>query len=277
MQRSHDDLWTRDVLRHPSFVAPPDLDTKLWRYMPVNRFRWLVDHRRLYMPQPVQLAANDAREGTMPDAQAAWWRGLIDNAATPEAAAMYRQNLERMKGFVDSWRSGWFVSCWHRGAAENFAFWRIYGRTEDHCGTCGRLSTSRSDSVAITTTFRVLESVLPAHIDLGLVRYLDYQIDGHDLLNMYDFIMHKRHFYAYESEVRAVASAMATFSPGPASDHIRENIIAGSYAPLVDVCSMIQEIVIHPEATQEFFNEMVTYCSDHGLPKPRLSGLAHRI
>jgi hypothetical protein len=32
--------------------------------------------------------------------------------------------------------------------------------------------------VAITTTFAQLEELLPAHIEVGAVRYLNYQVEG---------------------------------------------------------------------------------------------------
>ena len=33
MQERGDDLWTRSLTRHPSFLPPTDLDARLWRYM----------------------------------------------------------------------------------------------------------------------------------------------------------------------------------------------------------------------------------------------------
>ena len=97
----------------------------------------------------------------------------------------------------------------------------------------------------ITTTFDKLESLLPAHIEVGAVRYLDYQTERVDLSNMFDYVMHKRHFYKYESEVRAVASAELGFDA--ARDHILANQVEGSYAPPVNVKAMVDEVVIHPE------------------------------
>jgi hypothetical protein len=69
MQLRPDDLWTRDPIRHPSFRVPEQPDVPLWRYMSGKRFRWLVEKQRLYMPRIAQLAVNDAREGTITDAQ----------------------------------------------------------------------------------------------------------------------------------------------------------------------------------------------------------------
>ena len=100
----------------------------------------------------------------------------------------------------------------------------------------------------ITTTFDKLESLLPAHIEVGAVRYLDYQTEGVDLLNnMFDYVMHKRDFYQYECEVRAVATTTDTWMSGAVRDHILANQVEGSYAPPVNVKAMVDEVVIHPE------------------------------
>jgi hypothetical protein len=128
--------------------------------------------------------------------------------------------------------------------------------------------------VAITTTFDKLESLLPAHIEVGAVRYLNYQTEGLDLGNMFDYVMHKRHFYKYESEVRAVASAASEAWPGASRDHIVANQVEGSYAPPIDVKALVGEVVIHPEAKQSFREDVADICEKHGLPEPRLSGLA---
>jgi hypothetical protein len=106
---------------------------------------------------------------------------------------------------------------------------------------------------------------------VGAVRYLDYQTEGGGLSNMFDFVMHKRHFYRYESEVRAVASLA---DRGAGRDHILANRVERSYAPPIDVKALIDEVIIHPEAKQTFRDEIADICKQHALPTPRLSGLA---
>ena len=276
MQLHPDNLWARDPTRHPSFRVPEQPHVPLWRYMSGKRFCWLVEKGRLYMPRIEQLACNDAREGTVTDAQSEFWKELIEKAETPGLRAKRERDFERMLRFVYMFRTNWFVSCWHQSPAESFAFWRVYGRDETACPSCERVVVTSGESVAITTTFHKLESLLPAHIEVGAVRYLDYQTEGVDLLmNMFDYVMHKRHFYKYESEVRAVASAIAELPfEKVARNHILANQVEGSYAPPVNVKAMVGEVVIHPEARQSFREEIAAICDKHALPPPRLSGLA---
>jgi hypothetical protein len=271
MEIDPNDLWKRSPTRHPSIREPEDPDVPLWRYMSGKRFRWLVEKQRLYMPRMEQLARSDAREGTMADTQLEFWKELIDKAETADRRTQHEANFKRMLQFVEMFRQGWFVSCWHQNRSENFAFWRIYGHEEAACPECERVTITSGESVAITTTFDKLKLLLPAHIEVGAVRYLDYQIEGAGLFNMYDYVMHKRHFYKYEFEVRAVASAAW---PGAARDHILANQVEGSYAPPIDAKALVGEVVIHPEAKQSFREEVADICEKHGLPEPRLSGLA---
>lgn len=248
---------------HPSFPRPDDVNSRLWRYLSFGRFRWLVENRRLYMPRPEQLARNDNFEGTMPRMEAAWWDESIKRGEATGRADKIRCNKKRYMGFVRSYRTGWFISCWHLEEDENSAFWEIYGKD--------------NQSVAIVTTFAKLEKALPDHILAGCVRYIDYETqvfetEGDKMPNLFDYIMHKRSPYNWEQEVRAVASAHSPAALG--GDDIAANIVNSSYAPQIDPQQLISEIVVHPRASAEFYDSVGLFCEEHGLPAPRLSGLS---
>src|SRR6516164_2419257 len=101
MQLYPDDLWKRDPTRHPSFPIPDQRDVPLWRYLSGTRFRWLVENQRLYMPRIEQLTSNDAREATMPDAQAEFWKELIEKSETPQRREQNQNNFNRLLEYVD--------------------------------------------------------------------------------------------------------------------------------------------------------------------------------
>ena len=280
MQNDPADLWTRTSERHPSFPPPFDEHCRLWRYMSIDRFRWLVGRRRLYMARPDQLLSYDIREGTTPDGETAWWHAQITQADNPEMADQLRMNRDRTRGFVDAYKTSWFISCWHRNQQENYSFWRIYGRSESMCESCGRATVQSNQGVAVTTTFRRLESALPAHVEVGCVRYRDNQTVAKNLLNIYDYIMNKRQYFEYEHEVRTVCSAVDTISTGDpdwptvAGDHISSNNVDGSYAPPIDLVALIDGVIIHPEASPTLVEQIGDLCKQAGLPSQRLSGLA---
>ena len=201
------------------------------------------------MPRVEQLARNDNFEGTMPRAEAAWWDEAIKCGEASGKAEVIKANKEKIMGFVRAFRSGWFISCWHLEEQENFAFWEIYGKD--------------NESIAIVTTFARLEEALPDHINVGCVRYVDYETQRFEtevdrISNQFDYIMHKRSFYNYEQEVRAVASVH--FSAGPGGDDIWA---INSYAPQIDPQQLITEIVVHPRANSVFFDNVKSFCGDH--------------
>ena len=274
MQADLNDLWKLAETRHPSMVPPTDLNAPLWRYLPAEKFRWLVENRRLYMPRLEQLAHNDPLEGTMPAGEAAWWRQQIRSAKSPDDAKQMLQNFQTMWKFVEQFRQGWFVSCWTMGESENFAFWQIYGRNESRCATCEARIVNPSQSVAIRTTFRQLEDALPAYVDLGMVRYSDYNFVAGGYPNVYDYVMRKRHFYEYEKEVRAIAhTQLGTISSPAATLHVQSMMFGNSYAPTLNIHALIDEVLLHPESSEKFAVEMRALCREHALPEPRISGL----
>lgn len=139
---------------HPSFPKPNNINVRIWRYLSFDRFTWLVEKCRLYMPQPRQLEENDNFEGTMPKAQSAWWDEAIRHADSHERAVTIQENKKKLLQVIHSFRTSWFISCWHMGEHENFAFWEIYGK--------------KSNSIAIISTFAKLEALLPSHVLLAV-------------------------------------------------------------------------------------------------------------
>jgi hypothetical protein len=73
--------------------------------------------------------------------------------------------------------------------------------------------------------------------------------------------------------VRAITNLGLVAASEAAIAHIKSNMIDGSYAPPVNINSLIDGIILHPESSLSFYQEMETFCSQHALPAPDLSGL----
>ncbi len=68
-----------------------------------------------------------------------------------------------LSDFAREFRQTYYVSCWHMNSDENIAMWERYVRS--------------SDAVAISATYSGLRSQLdPAVIEMGVVRYIDYEL-----------------------------------------------------------------------------------------------------
>ncbi|MBY0511537.1 MAG: hypothetical protein K2P94_15465 [Rhodospirillaceae bacterium] len=240
---------------HPSFPRPENPRAMLWRYMDLHKFVWMVRERRLFMPRLSLLETNDPMEGTTPPAELAWWQPAAANATTDEQRQRLLHNRQAMDGFVKMYRPHWYVSCWHMQEFENYAMWRCF--------------TSTPSAVAIHTTFEDLEECLPEYVQVGIVRYIDYRKDQLASLNLFEHIMHKRHHFSYEREVRAVISGLSL--PELGGDHIAFHSTATAYTPPIDLHRLIRGIRLHPEASLDVLRSVEKLVADANLPKPDIS------
>jgi len=246
---------------HPAFPQPDNPEAVVWRYMDFWKFEWLVGEGRLYMPSASKLG--DPFEGTAPHGEIAWWDNAISEAGTPEQRSVLTYNKDILSRFRASFREQmYYVSCWHMSAFESGAMWRAYATT--------------AESVSVRTTYRALQEALPPFVMLGRVRYIDYRCDRLPSLNLFEAVTHKDRYYAFEQEVRAVALPPATPEMGLnefQSAHFEASSEPGTlvYAPLIDVRRLVHAIVLHPNATADFEQEVEQFCVAHALPAPEKS------
>ncbi|NTV46814.1 MAG: hypothetical protein HGB11_09935 [Chlorobiales bacterium] len=246
-----------DEYQHPAFPPPPHPEVLLWRYLDFEKFDWLGGKRRLFMPSAQFLC--DPLEGTMPDGHIERWRSLEADAASEEQRRIIRQNQEKIFAFAKAFRPHYYISCWHMNALENTKMWRCY--------------TKSPDAVAVATSYRALRASLPAYVEIGMVRYIDYSSESLPSLNMFEYITHKNINFCFEREVRAVALPPAT--EGLGASHFQANHFESEsqngfhvYAPEVDVAALIDRVILHPESSPAFVEKICSACDAAGLPEP---------
>ncbi|ESQ91676.1 hypothetical protein ABENE_10090 [Asticcacaulis benevestitus DSM 16100 = ATCC BAA-896] len=228
--------------------------------MDAEKFRWLLEHERLFMPTADTLG--DPLEGSTPPGEIDWWQREAENATSEEARATVAHNRAFFAHFSEKLRSHYYVSCWHMNAHENYSMWQCY--------------TKVNEAVAIKTTYAALREVLPSLALMGIIRYIDYASDRLPYGNMFEHIMHKDAYYRYEAEARAIVVPPPTTELGLNEflvDHFRrtEEESFRVYAPRIDICKLIQGIVLHPKVPDAFAAEVRDICSTKGLPEPELS------
>ncbi len=150
-------------------------------------------------------------------------------------------------------------ACWHMNPHENSAMWGYY--------------TTSSEAVAVRTSYATLRAALPAYVEMGVVRYIDYATGRLPSMNMFEYIMHKDNYYGFEQEVRAVGTPPAVKELGLedfTANHFELGEIPGFlvYAPPVDMGKLIHGVVLHPDASDTFTQKVAV---DGGL-NPRKSG-----
>ncbi len=137
-------------------------DARLWRYMNLSQFLWLLSERSLYFATLAEF--EDKWEGVPPlrslegfqQAQTARAQDLGYPAKAQAwgkwAVGSFRKQLRR---YGDAYR----VLCWHENNVESLAMWKLYTRG--------------NDGVAIQTTAAKLESCLSCLSFVGIGR-VDY-------------------------------------------------------------------------------------------------------
>ena len=137
------------------FPQPPDKSIRVWRYMDLAKFIWLLDKRKLYLPRLGSL--DDSHEGSVTQKLALAYERFI-KMFVPERG---EKDLQSLSQYGRDLRKASYVSCWRMSNIDSHAMWRIY------CGA--------DQGVAIQTTYEKLaSSIMDSEMHIGFVRYMDY-------------------------------------------------------------------------------------------------------
>jgi hypothetical protein len=177
---------------HP-VLHTPSAKTKLWRYLDLYQFLWLLPHGCLYFASLTEF--EDKWEGTplavmIEAAYTEWmsmeWRAV--HVLEPETVDVIKSTVKYLHGSLG-------VSCWHKNDAESVAMWALYAHGKD--------------GVAIQTTVERLKACFSSEardIFIGKVKYRDHAlIDKKSMTPDPIFAMVvKRRSFRHEPEVRLI-------------------------------------------------------------------------
>jgi hypothetical protein len=178
---------------HPTFHKPKDIDVKIWRYMSLAKFLWMLQNGALYFSRSDLMG--DPFEGHYSRVTAMSEESFVAAQMTHPifaemGEAVHRRNFRKMIADVPADKRELFLSCWHMNEAESLAMWKLYA--------------FQRESICIQTTFRQLELALPNEAFLGVVHYLDYDRHYISVADAFTYITHKRKSFEHERELRSV-------------------------------------------------------------------------
>jgi Protein of unknown function (DUF2971) len=178
---------------HPTFKKPADLKVKVWRYMSLAKFVWLLQRSALFFSRSDLMG--DPFEGHYSKVTAASEEAFVAAQMTDPLFAswgeeVHRRNFRKILYDVPQERVNLFVNCWHMNDYESLAMWKLYA--------------GQHDSICIQSTFRKLQRALPAQAFLGTVKYIDYNKEYISVTDAFQYIVHKRTGFEHEKELRAV-------------------------------------------------------------------------
>ena len=193
-------------LEHTCFPQPADSTVRVWRYLDLAKFIWLLENQKLYLSGVASL--NDQHEGSKPkfladydDQQhlAITRHQLLREFGNELGEEKFRTEIPRIveqnsqiHAHQQRERRMLYVNCWHLGNPESEAMWRLY---------C-----PENNGVAIQTSYsKLAESTAnDPELYIGQVTYIDYESQGFPPSNIFYPVMHKRISFAHEKEVRLV-------------------------------------------------------------------------
>jgi hypothetical protein len=230
---------------HSSFQNPPNIDIPLWRYMSFTRYLSLLRDRALHFSRYDSF--EDRFEGSYAQIN---FDQLIQRIAPQLQEPMgYGQDMLEQEDYVRAitqdpghqrmplhrrQRNRVGVNCWHMGPDESVAMWRTY--------------VGSGEGVALRSTFRRLQRAFHGGdqptVHIRMVHYTDHSKAVPDQ-TPFDALLHKRNWYRYEQEVRAMCHY-----GGPDED---ESAAAPKVFPVpVDIEELVEHVVVMPKAADWF-------------------------
>jgi len=205
------------MLVNAHYVAAPDSNVSLWRYMDFTKLLSLLESQALYF----------ARADTFEDPYEGEW-----TAAT--AALFEKVDNKKALSLPAKLQQRYFISCWCASEHESAALWKLY--------------LQGIEGVAVRSDLSSLSAVLaeaPQKIVIAEVAYLDYDSNVQipwtkGFLPMFT---RKRRSFSHEHEVRAIIFVPKASSKGA----------AGIEVP-VSLSTLLKKIYVSPSAAPWFAN-----------------------
>lgn len=220
----------------------PKENNVIWKYLSFNNFLRLIEKKELYFPNC------DVNKG--------YYEGYFspldkeylievfkkDNFPEPKKSAEeVFENFNEYKKFT-------FIDCWHIKKDENFAMWRIFGINQ--YGICIKSTTDK------------LETIYSKYVDkyglnLYKIKYFNKNEDINSFFNTKYTYLRKPYYFENEAELRGIIQFSKQY---PSWE--KEKLPTSVKIQIDDFNSFIDNIIINPNASEEFFNLVKHYISE---------------
>lgn len=179
---------------HDIFEPPKNKEIKIWRYMDLPKFAYLIDTKSLFFCRADKF--NDDYEGSLPkpNIEARNQDPLFQKMGTASDGTV-ETTSDTMSRLHRVTRSKTCINAWHMNDYESAAMWQLY--CPDSYG------------IAIQSTYNRLCKSFNGYekpIFIGAVNYIDYDREPIPFGNTFYPLIHKRRSYHHEEELRAVTT-----------------------------------------------------------------------
>jgi hypothetical protein len=161
-----------------------------------------------------------------------------------EIAALREEMSKVRKKMLGSF----YCSCWHMNEHESAAMWRLYCQS--------------NEAICIQSTFELLEAALPDWVNVGVVRYIDYELDTIEEGNLFNPVMTKRKSFEHEREVRAIALAW----PQNPECEVSKAVVGDVVRVPVDLTATLLTVRVSPTSPEWYRNVVDGLLAKFNLP-----------
>jgi len=202
---------------------------KVWRYMSLDKFEYLIDRKALFFARADQF--NDPLEGTFP------------NGSVTLFSALKMRNLNEFLSKAESLRQSVAANCWHINNSESLSMWQRY--------------TINSQGVAVRSTYSRLKKSISAYsidpIRIIEMQYITFSSAVLPPILGYPF-EYKDLRYKDERELRCII--------------YRKNTINGKGIPVsADIDTLIGAIYTSPFADKHFHDAVCSIMKKYAPTK----------
>ena len=243
--------------KHPVFEPPDDENIKIWRYLDIPKFLWLIEKKSLYFSRCDLLG--DPFEGSLPSSSNQVIFKAYDKKEYAKLFKIDEKDDPEPPSSQILWRNDCYICSFHMNEHESAALWSIYARAKQ--------------GVAIQTTFKKLVDSLKSYkispVFIGKMKYIDYTRETIDLSNSFLPILYKRKSFEHERELRAVSMPIdELYVPvSPERKERKPNPPEGVSIP-IDVDCFIERIYLAP-TTKSWIKELLeAIIKKNGIEKP---------
>jgi hypothetical protein len=225
------------------FIPPDNPEMSIWRYMDFPKFISMLHLKSLYFARSDKFS--DRHEGSISKStQDALYNALLSTVGENRA----KETLENSSALVQLVKAWIFINSWHMSENESMAMWKVYSGSEK--------------AIAIRSTYNKLKACLPADINLGVVRYMDYEKQAMPRGNVFHYFTRKRIAFDFERELRAMVTGEF-----PMSVDQLIAIPAGKLIP-VELNKLITSVYVSPESQGWFKDAVTDVVEKYGLACP---------
>jgi hypothetical protein len=130
-----------------------------------------------------------------------------------------------------------YANCWHMNDHESAAMWSVYSRS--------------GEGIAIRSTYRRLRDSFTSPdpnqmVSIGVVKYIDYEVDGIPESSPFFSYLHKRKSFESEHELRALVFGSAPDGDGPLNPDKMQSA-PGKYID-ISLNTLIESVYVSPKS-----------------------------